>query len=60
MRGLCDPGCDLRLCVVERLVDVRPLEVSTPYRGRYFVLVGRLLLLDAGTLLAVFEERAPY
>ena len=38
-----DPGL---LCVVESPVDVRLLEASTSYRGRYFVLMGRLSPLD--------------
>ena len=42
-----DPGRDSHLlCVVESPVDVRLLEASTSYRGRYFVLMGRLSPLD--------------
>lgn len=42
-----DPGRDPHLlCVVESPVDVRLLEASTSYRGRYFVLMGRLSPLD--------------
>ena len=42
-----DPGRDPQLlCVVESPVDVRLLEASTSYRGRYFVLMGRLSPLD--------------
>ena len=42
-----DPDRDPHLlCVVESPVDVRLLEASTSYRGRYFVLMGRLSPLD--------------
>lgn len=42
-----DPGRDPQLlCVVESPADVRLLEASTDYRGRYFVLMGRLSPLD--------------
>ena len=42
-----DPNRDPHLlCVVESPVDVRLLEASTSYRGRYFVLMGRLSPLD--------------
>ena len=42
-----DPGRDPHLlCVVESPADVRLLEASTDYRGRYFVLMGRLSPLD--------------
>ena len=42
-----DPNRDPHLlCVVESPVDVRLLETSTSYRGRYFVLMGRLSPLD--------------
>jgi recombination protein RecR len=34
------------LCVVESPADVRAIEQSTPYRGRYFVLMGHLSPLD--------------
>ncbi len=35
-----------QLCVVEGPADVRLLEANTDYRGRYFVLMGRLSPLD--------------
>lgn len=35
-----------QLCVVESPADLMALETSTPYRGRYFVLMGRLSPLD--------------
>lgn len=42
-----DPERDPQLlCVVESPADVRLLEASTEYRGRYFVLMGRLSPLD--------------
>ena len=42
-----DPGRDPQLlCVVESPADARLLEASTSYRGRYFVLMGRLSPLD--------------
>ena len=34
------------LCVVERPVDVLAIEQATAYKGRYFVLLGRLSPLD--------------
>ena len=34
------------LCVVESPADVRAIEQATPYRGRYFVLMGHLSPLD--------------
>ena len=34
------------LCVVENPADLMAIEASTPYRGRYFVLMGRLSPLD--------------
>lgn len=37
---------DRLLCVVESPVDVLALEQATAYRGRYFVLLGRLSPLD--------------
>ena len=37
---------DEQLCVVETPTDVQALEQSTGYRGRYFVLMGRLSPLD--------------
>ena len=38
-----DPG---QFCIVEGPADVRLLESNTDYRGRYFVLMGRLSPLD--------------
>lgn len=38
-----NPG---QLCIVEGPADVRLLESNTDYRGRYFVLMGRLSPLD--------------
>ena len=35
-----------QLCIVEGPADVRLLEASTDYQGRYFVLMGRLSPLD--------------
>lgn len=35
-----------QLCVVENPADLIAIENSTPYRGRYFVLMGRLSPLD--------------
>jgi len=35
-----------QLCIVEGPADVRLLEANTDYRGRYFVLMGRLSPLD--------------
>ena len=35
-----------QLCIVESPADLMALESSTPYRGRYFVLMGRLSPLD--------------
>lgn len=35
-----------QLCVVESPADLMAIEASTPYRGRYFVLMGRLSPLD--------------
>ncbi len=37
---------DSRLCVVEMPVDLRLIEQATDFRGRYFVLGGRLSPLD--------------
>ena len=37
---------DTQLCIVEGPADVRMLEANTDYRGRYFVLMGRLSPLD--------------
>jgi recombination protein RecR len=34
------------LCVLESPADLMAIETSTPYRGRYFVLMGRLSPLD--------------
>ena len=46
--GICqDPGRDLRqLCVVETPADQAALERTGSYRGRYFVLMGRISPLD--------------
>ncbi|PWV59260.1 recombination mediator RecR [Plasticicumulans acidivorans] len=46
--GLCsDPSRDdALLCVVETPADVAALEQATGFRGRYFVLMGRLSPLD--------------
>jgi recombination protein RecR len=46
--GICsNPGRDTELlCVVESPVDVLAIEQATAYRGRYFVLLGRLSPLD--------------
>ncbi|MEL0027680.1 MAG: recombination mediator RecR [Perlucidibaca sp.] len=46
--ALCrDPGRDdSQLCVVESPMDVLALEQSGSFRGRYFVLLGRLSPLD--------------
>lgn len=46
--GVCaDPGRDARqLCVVESPADQAALERTGSYRGRYFVLLGRLSPLD--------------
>jgi len=42
-----NPGRDQSLlCVVESPVDVLAIEQATAYRGRYFVLLGRLSPLD--------------
>lgn len=35
-----------QLCVVETPADLMAIEAGTPYRGRYFVLMGRLSPLD--------------
>ncbi|MEW6168161.1 MAG: recombination mediator RecR [Pseudomonadota bacterium] len=35
-----------QLCIVEGPADLTAIEHSTPYRGRYFVLMGRLSPLD--------------
>lgn len=35
-----------QLCIVEGPADLMAVEQSTPYRGRYFVLMGRLSPLD--------------
>lgn len=45
---LCaNPGREQHLlCVVESPADVRAIEQATPYRGRYFVLMGHLSPLD--------------
>ncbi|MGD9264872.1 MAG: recombination mediator RecR [Lysobacterales bacterium] len=46
--GICaNPGRDQSLlCVVESPVDVLAIEQATAFRGRYFVLLGRLSPLD--------------
>ena len=46
--GLCanDQRNDTQLCVVETPADVMAIEQATDYRGRYFVLGGRLSPLD--------------
>ena len=46
--GICaNPGRDRSLlCVVESPVDVLAIEQATAFRGRYFVLLGRLSPLD--------------
>ena len=46
--GICaDPGRDqATLCVVETPADVLAIEASGAYRGRYFVLLGKLSPLD--------------
>jgi len=42
-----NPGRDhTQLCIVESPVDVLAIEQATAYRGRYFVLLGRLSPLD--------------
>ncbi|TVS13079.1 MAG: recombination protein RecR [Wenzhouxiangella sp.] len=41
-----DQRDDRLLCIVESPADVLALEVATAYRGRYFVLLGRLSPLD--------------
>jgi len=42
-----NPGRDqTQLCVVESPVDVLAIEQATAYKGRYFVLLGRLSPLD--------------
>lgn len=42
-----NPGRDQsQLCIVESPVDVLAIEQATAYRGRYFVLLGRLSPLD--------------
>ncbi len=42
-----DPSRDAAaLCIVETPADVMAVEQSTPYRGRYFVLMGHLSPLD--------------
>ena len=45
---ICSDPCrdPAQLCVVETPTDVQALEQSTGYRGRYFVLLGRLSPLD--------------
>ncbi len=55
-RTLCETECcslcadatrdPTQLCVVESPVDVEVIEQATDYRGRYFVLMGRLSPLD--------------
>ncbi|WP_456379196.1 recombination mediator RecR [Thiolapillus sp.] len=46
--GLCanEQRNDIQLCVVETPADVLAIEQATDYRGRYFVLGGRLSPLD--------------
>ena len=46
--GLCanDQRNDTQLCIVETPADVYAIEQATDYRGRYFVLGGRLSPLD--------------
>jgi recombination protein RecR len=46
--GLCanDQRNDTQLCIVETPADVFAIEQATDYRGRYFVLGGRLSPLD--------------
>lgn len=46
--GICanDQRDDAQLCVVETPADVMAIEQATDYRGRYFVLGGRLSPLD--------------
>lgn len=46
--GICRNASrdDALLCVVESPVDVDAIEQATGYRGRYFVLMGRLSPLD--------------
>jgi recombination protein RecR len=46
--GLCanDQRNDSQLCIVETPADVLAIEQATDYRGRYFVLGGRLSPLD--------------
>ncbi len=46
--GICaDPGRDQStLCIVETPADVLAVEASGAYRGRYFVLLGKLSPLD--------------
>jgi recombination protein RecR len=42
-----DPSRDVAaVCIVETPADVMAVEQSTPYRGRYFVLMGHLSPLD--------------
>ena len=40
---------DAMLCVVENPLDVAAIEQSTDYRGKYFVLIGRLSPIDGVT-----------
>ncbi|MGH8460879.1 MAG: recombination mediator RecR [Stenotrophobium sp.] len=46
--GYCTPArtADGQLCVVEGPADLMAIEAGTAYRGRYFVLMGRLSPLD--------------
>ncbi|MGH8505912.1 MAG: recombination mediator RecR [Stenotrophobium sp.] len=46
--GYCTPAriASGQLCVVEGPADLMAIEVGTAYRGRYFVLMGRLSPLD--------------
>jgi recombination protein RecR len=39
-------GASGQVCVVEGPADLVAIETSTPYRGRYFVLMGRLSPID--------------
>ena len=56
-----------QLCIVESPVDVLAIEAATAYRGRYFVLLGRLSPLDGigpaelglDQLAELLEDNAP-
>ena len=56
-----------QLCIVESPVDVLAIEAATAYKGRYFVLLGRLSPLDGigpaelglGQLAELLERNAP-